>query len=473
VHDVWQQWQALFWALPRKALGLAGWLIALGLLFGVLERWRPILRRRFARQNLGQDVAYFFIGGLLPPFFTVLVAAAVVGFASGLVPADFYAWVGGWPLWLRVVAMVVLGDLAFYWAHRWSHEVGCLWRLHAVHHSPTGLDWLVNTRAHPLDLVFARVVSSMPMLVLGLRQPTTDMHTAIAEQELCGALAVAGPPDWYPPPAGRPLSGFVWRQPAGAVTPVDSAAGNPSISHVPRRAPGAAMSPSFQMKLHLRARRIGGRQVLTRCLLGTLAGASVAAGASELPAAFPVYISFTLQAVHCDPYTSASACVRYDAMWGTLNVNDSTSAAAPLASAILGVDGESTDDKHKGEIELAAVAPGTSLSFIFAGRYQSAGTPLPASHAWFAFALGTVVGPAQGVPTLAPSITLGTLPSAAFEPIDLGGPIHASGGTELVGSWAATVAASVPEPTRLALTLSGMALCLLARSKTARGAFRL
>jgi hypothetical protein len=82
----------------------------LGLLFGVLERVRPILRRRCARQNLGQDVAYLFIGGLLPPFFTVLVAAAVVGFASGMVPADFYAWVGGLPLRLSVVAMVVLGD---------------------------------------------------------------------------------------------------------------------------------------------------------------------------------------------------------------------------------------------------------------------------------------------------------------------------------------------------------------------------
>jgi hypothetical protein len=88
------------------------------------------------------------------------------------------------------------------------------------------------------------------------------------------------------------------------------------------------MPTSFAMKLHRRARRVGGGQVLTRCLLGGLAGASAAAGASELPAAFPVYISFTLQAVHCDPYTSASACVRYDAMSGTLTVNGSASAAA-------------------------------------------------------------------------------------------------------------------------------------------------
>jgi hypothetical protein len=83
-----------------------------------------------------------------------------------------------------------------------------------------------------------------------------------------------------------------------------------------------------------------------------------------------------------------------------------------------------------------------------------------------------VVGPAQGVPTLAPSTTLATLQSAAFEAIDLSGPIYAFGGTELVGTWAATRAASVPEPTRLALTLAGMALCLPAGSKAAQGAFR-
>jgi sterol desaturase/sphingolipid hydroxylase (fatty acid hydroxylase superfamily) len=81
----------------------------------------------------GQDVGYYFLGGLLPPFFTVLAAALVAWFAGGLVPAGFYAWVGRTPFWLRVVAMVVLGDLAFYWAHRWAHEIDWLWRLHSIH----------------------------------------------------------------------------------------------------------------------------------------------------------------------------------------------------------------------------------------------------------------------------------------------------------------------------------------------------
>ena len=52
--------------------------------------------------------------------------------------------------------------------------------MQVVHHSPTTLDWLVNTRAHPLDLAFARVVSALPLLVLGMRQPGGDMEGIVA-----------------------------------------------------------------------------------------------------------------------------------------------------------------------------------------------------------------------------------------------------------------------------------------------------
>lgn len=175
-----QQWSTLLAALPQKVLGLGAVLLVLALVFGLLERWRPIRPQRFLRKDLGQDFGYYFLGGLLPPFFTMLAAALVAWFAGGLLPAGFYAWVGALPLWQRVGALLLLGDLAFYWAHRWSHEVRWLWRLHAVHHSPTQMDWLVNTRAHPLDLVFARAVAAVPLLVLGLRQPAAGLESAVA-----------------------------------------------------------------------------------------------------------------------------------------------------------------------------------------------------------------------------------------------------------------------------------------------------
>ncbi|MDR7298908.1 sterol desaturase/sphingolipid hydroxylase (fatty acid hydroxylase superfamily) [Pelomonas aquatica] len=180
MSQVWQQWQALAASLPHKALGLAAWLLAMAVVFGLLERRFPVRRQRFLRENMAQDVGYYFLGGLLPPFLTVAATAALAWFVSGLVPASFYAWVASLPFAVRVGAMVLLGDVAFYWAHRWSHENEWLWRLHAVHHSPTELDWLVNTRAHPLDLVFARAVSAMPIVVLGVRQGNDGLDAAVA-----------------------------------------------------------------------------------------------------------------------------------------------------------------------------------------------------------------------------------------------------------------------------------------------------
>jgi len=113
-----------------------------------------------------QDIGYF-LGGLLPAFFTVAAAGAIAWGLGSLVPADVHATIGAAPAWLRLAVVVVLGDTAYYWAHRWSHELPWFWRFHSVHHTPTSLDWLVNTRAHVFDLVFVRTFAVLPILALG------------------------------------------------------------------------------------------------------------------------------------------------------------------------------------------------------------------------------------------------------------------------------------------------------------------
>jgi sterol desaturase/sphingolipid hydroxylase (fatty acid hydroxylase superfamily) len=67
-------------------------------------------------------------------------------------------------------------EFGYYWGHRWTHEIPFLWRFHSVHHSPIEVDWLVNSHARPLDIVFSRLCMLVPMYALELAQPLTGQH---------------------------------------------------------------------------------------------------------------------------------------------------------------------------------------------------------------------------------------------------------------------------------------------------------
>ncbi|HTT07163.1 MAG TPA: sterol desaturase family protein [Steroidobacteraceae bacterium] len=53
---------------------------------------------------------------------------------------------------------------------RWrrSHICGC-----SIHHSAEYLDFIVNTRSHPIDLVFVRLCGLIPLYILGLASSLT------------------------------------------------------------------------------------------------------------------------------------------------------------------------------------------------------------------------------------------------------------------------------------------------------------
>ena len=70
------------------------------------------------------------------------------------------------PLWARMLAGLVVGEVGAYWGHRLSHEIPFLWRFHEVHHVAEHMDWLVNTRAHPVDMVFTRICTLVPLYAL-------------------------------------------------------------------------------------------------------------------------------------------------------------------------------------------------------------------------------------------------------------------------------------------------------------------
>ena len=63
--------------------------------------------------------------------------------------------------------MLLVADLLAYASHRLFHR-GWLWRFHAIHHSSEHIDFMVSTRAHPVDMVFTRLFGLVPLYALGI-----------------------------------------------------------------------------------------------------------------------------------------------------------------------------------------------------------------------------------------------------------------------------------------------------------------
>ena len=84
------------------------------------------------------------------------------------------------PFLSRFVMVIIVGEFGAYWVHRWSHEIPFLWRFHCIHHSAKEMDWLVNTRAHPLDIVLTRFCGLLLVYVLGFAQVTSKTGDAVS-----------------------------------------------------------------------------------------------------------------------------------------------------------------------------------------------------------------------------------------------------------------------------------------------------
>lgn len=152
-------------------LRLCVWLVLLALVFVPLERIFALHPQKIFRRAFLPDLFLFFVNGLLPKLILVIPAALIGSTAHFFVPHGLQARVAAMPLLLRFLAATVVGEFGFYWGHRWSHRIPLLWRFHSVHHAAEQMDWLVNTHAHPVDLVFTRVCGFIPLYIVGLAQP--------------------------------------------------------------------------------------------------------------------------------------------------------------------------------------------------------------------------------------------------------------------------------------------------------------
>ncbi len=152
-------------------LRLSAWLTVLAVIFVPLERLFAVHPQRILRKGIVTDVGYYFLSGLLPAVLLSVPVALLAWVVHLAVPGSFLDAAAALPLWARLLAGLVVGEIGYYWGHRWSHEVPFLWSFHSIHHSAQEIDFMVSTRGHPVDVVFGRFCGLVPMYVLGLGGP--------------------------------------------------------------------------------------------------------------------------------------------------------------------------------------------------------------------------------------------------------------------------------------------------------------
>jgi sterol desaturase/sphingolipid hydroxylase (fatty acid hydroxylase superfamily) len=72
----------------------------------------------------------------------------------------------GVPVWVRVIAYILMLDFANYWVHRIEHAVPALWAFHQVHHSQDHLSIMTTYRNHPLDVWMRGFVGPVIIMML-------------------------------------------------------------------------------------------------------------------------------------------------------------------------------------------------------------------------------------------------------------------------------------------------------------------
>ncbi len=159
---------------------LCVWLAVLAAIFVPLERQGPIQRHTGPRPQLLLDLALYFAGGFVPALILAAPLAALTTLASRYLPPGYLAAVSGLSFWTRITSAFLIAEVGFYWGHRWSHEWPWLWHYHGLHHQPERLDWLVNSRTHPIDMIFTRLCGLVPIHLLGLASAKWDRGGAIA-----------------------------------------------------------------------------------------------------------------------------------------------------------------------------------------------------------------------------------------------------------------------------------------------------
>lgn len=153
--------------------------VVLFIVFVPVERVFALKRQKVFRAGWLADFTHFFVSYFLVQVGVFVVFVAMTVLLKWAISPAFQAAVASQPLWLQFIEAFLVAELGFYLAHRMTHEVPWLWRFHAVHHSIEEMDWLAAARLHPVDQVFVKSVTILPLYVMGFTAQTFGVYLAL------------------------------------------------------------------------------------------------------------------------------------------------------------------------------------------------------------------------------------------------------------------------------------------------------
>jgi sterol desaturase/sphingolipid hydroxylase (fatty acid hydroxylase superfamily) len=132
------------------------------------ERWRPAQpEQSLFSGGLGQDFLWFNLHLLLTVTLLPLLGSGVRLFCDAITGGT-PPIVSGWPLALKAVAGLLIGDLLFYSKHWLTHKVPFLWHFHAIHHSQREMNLFSDRRQHICEHALTQLLVILPLTMLGL-----------------------------------------------------------------------------------------------------------------------------------------------------------------------------------------------------------------------------------------------------------------------------------------------------------------
>jgi sterol desaturase/sphingolipid hydroxylase (fatty acid hydroxylase superfamily) len=135
--------------------------------------------QKIARAGWKTDIVHFFVNHFAVKAGLFLVLMLAVAVLRGMVDGPLQKAIASQPGGVQFLEAVLVADVAGYTAHRLTHRVPWLWRFHAVHHSVEEMDWLASSHLHPVDQIFTKVMTLLPLYLLGFSRASFGVYLAL------------------------------------------------------------------------------------------------------------------------------------------------------------------------------------------------------------------------------------------------------------------------------------------------------